>query len=63
VDVQNVFNYQTTGSTFLIQELDNEGNPIIVNPADPIELQRYQMKELESTVGTLLPTIGFIIEF
>jgi hypothetical protein len=62
-DVQNVYNFKTTGSTFLIQELDGEGNPIIENPGDPAELQRYRMKELESTVGTVLPTIGIIIEF
>jgi hypothetical protein len=62
-DIQNVYNFKTTGSTFLIQELDSEGNPIIENPGDPIELQRYRMKELASTVGTVLPTIGIIIEF
>jgi hypothetical protein len=62
-DIQNVYNYKTTGTTFLIQELDSEGNPIIENPGDPIEQQRYRMKELESTVGTVLPTIGIIIEF
>ena len=63
VDVQNVLNTKTTSSTFLVQELDAEGNPIIENPTDPIELQRYRMKELESVAGTVLPTIGIIIEF
>jgi len=63
VDIQNVYNYKTTSSTFLVQELDANGNPIIVNPGDPSELQRYAMKELQSTGGTLLPTIGVIIEF
>ncbi len=62
-DVQNVYNYKSASSTFLVQELDAAGNPIIVNPADPPELQRYQMKELKSTAGTVLPTIGIIIEF
>jgi len=63
LDVQNVLNSTTTGNTFLVQELDSEGNPIIINPSDPPELQQYALKELESTVGTLLPTIGIIIEF
>jgi hypothetical protein len=63
VDVQNVYNYKSTSTTFLVQETDNNGNPIIVNPSDPPELQRYQMKELESTAGTVLPTLGVIIEF
>lgn len=63
VDVQNVLNTKSTSSTFLIQELDTQGNPIIENPSDPIELQRYRMKELESVAGTVVPTIGIIIEF
>ena len=63
VDIQNVYNYKTTSSTFLVQELDANGDPIIVNPGDPAELQRYSMKELQTAGGTLLPTIGVIIEF
>ena len=62
-DIQNVYNYKTTSSTFLVQDLDSNGNPIIENPGDPAELQRYRMKELESVAGTVLPTIGVIIEF
>ena len=63
VDVQNVLNSKASSSTFLVQELDPEGNPIIENPEDPIEIQRYRMKELETVAGTILPTIGIIIEF
>jgi hypothetical protein len=63
VDVQNVLNSKSGSSNFLVQELDAEGNPIIVNPEDPVELQRYQMKELETVAGTILPTLGIIIEF
>ena len=63
LDIQNVLNSKTTSSTFLIQDLDDNGNPIIENPGDPADLQRYRMKELESTAGTILPTIGVIIEF
>jgi hypothetical protein len=63
LDIQNVYNYKSTSSTFLVQELDEAGKPIIENPADPAELQRYRMKELQSTAGTVLPTIGVIIEF
>jgi len=63
VDVQNVLNTKSNSSTFLVQELDTDGNPIIENPTDPIELQRYQLKELDAVAGTILPTIGIIIEF
>ena len=62
-DIQNILNTQAVSSTLLFQELDYEGNPIIVNPGDPIEQQRYQMKEVEASAGTILPTIGIIIEF
>jgi len=63
LDIQNVYNYKTTNTTFLIQDLDDNGNPVIINPSDPPELQQYRMKELESAAGTVLPTIGVIIEF
>ena len=63
VDIQNILNSQTVSSSFLIQELDDNGNPIIENPGDPAEMQRYQMKEIEAQAGTILPTIGVIIEF
>ena len=63
MDVQNVYNNKSAGGTFLVQELDSEGNPIIENPSDPPDLQRYKLKELQSSAGTVLPTIGIIIEF
>lgn len=62
-DIQNVYNYQSTSNTFLIQEMGPEDKPIIENPDAPLEQQRYRMKELESTAGTVLPTLGIIIEF
>jgi hypothetical protein len=62
-DVQNVYNYKSTSNTFLVQELDAGGNPIIENPEDPVGQQRYRMKEITSAAGTVLPTIGIIIEF
>jgi outer membrane receptor for ferrienterochelin and colicin len=63
LDIQNVYNFSTTSNTFLTPEVDDQGNPIIENPGDPAELQRYRMKELSSTAGTVLPTVGVIIEF
>ncbi len=63
VDIQNLLNSTSISSTFLVQELDAEGNPIIINPSDPVDMQRYSLKELDSVAGTILPTIGVIIEF
>jgi hypothetical protein len=61
--VQNVYNYKSTSSTFLIPKLDDNGLPVIENPEDPQEQQRYVMKEVKTAAGTVLPTIGIIIEF
>jgi hypothetical protein len=61
-DVQNLYNYVTDGSEFLVQELDGD-NPIIENPEAPLFEQRYRMIPETTTVGTLLPTVGIIIKF
>lgn len=63
IDIQNVYNHQTTGSTSVIQETDAAGNPVIINPSDPYPLQQYRLKEIDAAVGTVLPTIGIIIKF
>ena len=63
IDVQNVYDYATTGSTFLVVNRDSEGEPLIENPEAPLPEQRYDMREVESEAGTILPTVGVIIEF
>ncbi len=62
-DVQNVYNYKSDSSTFLVTEKGANGEALIENPDDPPSLQRYKMKELKSTSGTLLPTLGIILSF
>lgn len=61
-DVQNLYNYVTDGTQFLVQELDGD-EPIIENPDAPIFEQRYRMFSETTSVGTLLPTVGIIIKF
>ena len=63
LDVQNAYNRQYTQAPNLIQVLDEAGNPIIENPGDPLSEQRYRLKQLKNTSGTLLPSIGLILEF
>ncbi|MBE0675289.1 MAG: TonB-dependent receptor [Bacteroidales bacterium] len=58
-DVQNVYNHQADQSPILIRESTADGEPV-VDPADPT---RYKLKYISGTVGTVLPTIGVIIEF
>lgn len=63
IDLQNVYNFQAQGQEFIVRDTDANGNFIIINPNDPIELQRYKLKKLENTTGNLLPTLGIIVEF
>ncbi|PLW92458.1 MAG: TonB-dependent receptor [Marinilabiliales bacterium] len=63
MDVQNFYNFQYEGQDNLIPATDNSGNNIIVNPLDPAELQRYEMKTLENVGGSIVPTLGIIVEF
>ena len=58
-DVQNVYNFQADQPDLLIRETDANGNPV-TDPSNPF---KYSLKYLENTSGTVLPTIGVIIEF
>lgn len=63
LDVQNLYNYTTAGTEFLVQQLDDNGEPSIINPSLPIEQQQYVMVAEQTSVGTLLPTVGIIVKF
>jgi len=58
IDVQNVYAYQTE-STPIYTNLDAAGNPA-VNSSDPT---RYVLREISSLSGTILPTLGLMINF
>ena len=59
VDVQNVYNFQTTFQPYIDVVKDADGNPVI-NPDDPT---RYLTYDLENETGTVLPSIGIIVEW
>jgi hypothetical protein len=61
-DVQNLYNYKTDGTEFLVQREENN-IPVILNPEAPLIQQRYDMDPRSTQVGTILPTVGVIIEF
>ena len=63
LDIQNAYNQKSAGAPELVQKLDANNKPIILNTSAPIELQRYDLKELSTDAGTVLPTIGIIVEF
>ncbi len=59
LDIQNVYNWKAEGRPNLSVVTDDLGNPV-VNPSDP---SRYQAEFLANQAGTILPTIGIIIDF
>lgn len=58
LDVQNLYNFKAQQPNVLVQKRDANGNPIIQSN-DPT---RYELKYLPSESGTVLPTIGIIVE-
>lgn len=62
-DVQNAYNFKSVQPDFIVRNLDDAGNPVILNPTDPVEMQRYELKNLENLSGTVLPTLGIMIKF
>jgi len=64
MDIQNLLNSKVDSPDILTVDTDESGNKIIDNPSDPIAQQRYQMRYIETNgSGTVLPTIGIMIEF
>lgn len=59
VDIQNVYNYEAEQPPLLVPVRDAQGT-IQVDPTDP---SRYQLKYISNTAGTILPTVGIIVEF
>lgn len=58
-DIQNAYNFQAQQPPRLIAARDAQGN-IPIDPTDP---SRYQLREISNPAGTLLPTVGIIVEF
>lgn len=58
-DIQNVYNFKADGPPILIRESDEAGMPL----TDPSNPEKYLLKYINGESGTLLPTIGIIVEF
>lgn len=64
LDVQNVLNSAVDTPDIYTTKLDENGNPVVKNPDAPIDEQQYEMKYIETDgSGTVLPTIGIMVEF
>ena len=59
VDIQNILNSKAAQPPILIRETDSNGIPL----TDPVDTSRYQLKYISGTSGTVLPTVGIIVEF
>ncbi|NNE55951.1 MAG: hypothetical protein HKN32_08030 [Flavobacteriales bacterium] len=59
VDIQNSYNFVASQAPLLIADTDEDGN-YIIDPNDP---SRYQTRLVDNPVGSILPTIGVIIDY
>ena len=58
-DIQNLYGFKTETQPFLDVVRDDNGNPI----EDPNNPDSYLTQEIENTAGTILPSIGIMVEF
>jgi outer membrane receptor for ferrienterochelin and colicin len=59
IDIQNVYNHKADQPDLLIRQTDSNGNPV----TDPTNPFKYSLKYVENESGTVLPSVGVIIEF
>jgi hypothetical protein len=59
LDIQNVYNFQSELPPILDLVRDANGQPL-VDPSDP---SKYLVKFIDNYTGTILPTIGVVVEF
>ena len=57
IDFQNFYNYKFRDQDIIIRAEDENGNFILTDNGT-----RYQLRRVENTSGTVLPTLGIIIE-
>ncbi len=67
LDIENITgNAPEEPELLLDRPLDEDGRPIgggvIVNPEAPLEEQRYQLKMIDTGQGTIIPSIGVMVE-
>jgi len=58
LDIQNAYHYKSQSPDIVLREKDEMGNFILSEDG-----QNYQLKSIESESGTLLPTLGIMLEF
>jgi hypothetical protein len=59
LDIQNVYNFKSENPDILNVRTDSAGNPV----TDPNDPTRYEVYFIKDTSGTILPTLGVILDF
>ena len=58
IDVQNIYNFKAESQDIVLPLQDESGNNILADDG-----MHYTMQSLSNTTGTILPTIGLMVEF
>ncbi|MBZ0243537.1 MAG: hypothetical protein K8F24_10015, partial [Bacteroidales bacterium] len=58
VDIQNLYNFKAELQDNIVREKDGDGNIITVD-----NNTKYLLRGIENTSGTVLPTLGIMVEF
>jgi hypothetical protein len=59
LDIQNLYNFKAENQDILNVRTDASGNPL----TDPNDPDRYQVYFIQDDSGTILPSIGIIVDF
>ncbi|EKB49501.1 TonB-dependent receptor [Cecembia lonarensis] len=59
IDIENAYDFKADQPPLLLPTRDAQGG-LLVNPNDP---SRYLMRLVDNPAGTIIPTIGIIVEF
>lgn len=59
IDIQNLYGFESELQPFIDVAKDSNGDPI----TDPTNPNAYQLTEIENVSGTVLPSIGLMVEF
>ncbi|MCS6981846.1 MAG: ferric aerobactin receptor, partial [Flavobacteriales bacterium] len=61
LDIQNVYNYKFRSRDYLDIQRDAAGNPVVIlnSQGQPSYLPRW----IPNTTGTIIPTLGIIVDF
>jgi hypothetical protein len=58
LDIQNVYNFKAKQQDYVVREKDANGNFLLTDGGT-----KYVLKTIPSSSGTILPTLGIMVEF